>query len=44
MIVTVLLLVALILALVHELRAQGRDILGWAVAIVCVALLLGRLT
>ena len=41
---TVFYLVALILALVEEFQAQGRSILGWAVALVCIGLLWGLFT
>ena len=34
-------LVALILALVDELRARGQSLAGWAVTFVCVGLLWG---
>ena len=40
---TVLALVALILALVDELQAQGKSILGWAVVALAAALLWGKL-
>ena len=39
-----LLLVGLLLALLEELNARGRSILGWAVVFVCLALLWGRIT
>lgn len=32
---------ALILALVEELQARSRSLLGWAVVLVCIGLLLG---
>jgi hypothetical protein len=38
-----LLLAALILALVEEFQAGGRSLLGWAVVLVCIALLVGKL-
>lgn len=38
-----LILAALILALVDELQAHGRSLTGWAVVVLCVALLWGRL-
>jgi hypothetical protein len=38
-----LFLVALILALVDEFRAQGQSLTGWAVVLVCVGLLWGNL-
>jgi hypothetical protein len=42
-IATVLFVVALILALVDEFRAQGQSLTGWAVVLVCVGLLWGNL-
>lgn len=39
---TILTIVALVLSLVEEFRTQGRDILGWAVVFVCIALLWGN--
>jgi hypothetical protein len=42
-IVTIGLLLALVLALIDELRARGQSLTGWAVVIVCVVLLWGRL-
>jgi drug/metabolite transporter superfamily protein YnfA len=41
---TILVIVALILALVDEFQANGRSLVGWAVVLVCVALLWGQLT
>ena len=38
---TVLFLVALVIALIHEFQSNGRSLLGWAVVIVCVGLLWG---
>lgn len=38
-----LFLVALILALVDEFRAQGQSLTGWAVVLVAVGLLWGNL-
>jgi hypothetical protein len=38
----VLIAVALILALVDELQAQGRSLTGWAVVLVAIALLWSR--
>jgi hypothetical protein len=35
----VLVIVALILAAVEELQARGQALLGWAVILVCIALL-----
>ena len=43
MIITILIAVALILALVDELRAQGQSLTGWAVIFLAIALLVGRL-
>ena len=40
---TILVLIALVLALVDEFRAQGRSLTGWAVVLVCVSLLWGNL-
>jgi hypothetical protein len=42
-IATVLIVVALVLALVDEFRAQGQSLTGWAVVFICAALLIGRL-
>lgn len=39
---TILAIIALALALVVEFRAQGRDILGWAVVFICIGLLWGN--
>ncbi|HKR50533.1 MAG TPA: hypothetical protein VJT72_13350 [Pseudonocardiaceae bacterium] len=39
----ILILVALVLALVEEFQAQGRSLVGWAVVLVCIALLWGNL-
>ena len=39
----VLVLVALILALVDEFRAHGENLTGWAVVLVSIALLWGKL-
>lgn len=44
MIVTVLLCVALILAVIDEVRAQGQALTTWAVIAIAAALLIGRLT
>ena len=41
---TVLVIVAGILALVDEFRAQGQSLTGWAVVLVCAALLWGNVT
>jgi hypothetical protein len=38
----ILFIVALILALVDEFRAQGQSLTGWAVVLVCVGLLWGN--
>lgn len=40
---TLLALAALILADVAELQARGRDLVGWAVVLLCLALLWGAL-
>lgn len=40
---TILTVVALILALVDEFQAQGRSLTGWAVALIAIALLWGKL-
>ena len=40
---TLLLIVALVLALVEELRARGESLLAWAVVFMCIALLWGQL-
>ena len=37
----ILFIIALILALVDEFRAQGQSLTGWAVVLVCVGLLWG---
>jgi hypothetical protein len=39
---TVLIIVAAILALVDEFRAQGQSLTGWAVVFICAALLWGN--
>lgn len=39
----VLVLAALILAGIEEIRAHGEDLIGWAVMLICVALVYGRL-
>lgn len=41
---TLIIAAALILALVEEFQAQGRSLLGWAVVLVCIALLWGQLS
>jgi hypothetical protein len=43
-IVTALFIVALILALIDEFRAQGQSLTAWAVVALSVGLLLERLT
>lgn len=43
MIVTALIIAALILALIVEFSARGRDLVAWAAVLVCMALLVGRL-
>jgi hypothetical protein len=40
---TILVIVALILALVDEFRSQGQSLTGWAVVLVCISLLWGNL-
>lgn len=40
---TILLLIALALALWAEFEAKGRSVLGWSVILTIVALLVGRL-
>lgn len=40
---TILYIVALILALVDEFRAQGQSLTGWAVVLVCLGLLWGNI-
>jgi hypothetical protein len=40
---TVLIIVALVLALVDELRARGQSLIDYAVILIAVALLWGRL-
>ena len=40
----VLALIALVLAVVVEFNTRGRSLLGWAVVLVCAALLWGNLT
>ena len=40
---TAILIAALVIALVDEFVAHGRSLLGWAVVLVCIALLVGRL-
>lgn len=40
---TLLIIGGLVLALIEEFQAQGRSLLGWAVVLVCVALLWGNL-
>jgi hypothetical protein len=39
---TILFVVALILALVDEFRAQGQSLTGWAVVLVSIGLLWGK--
>jgi hypothetical protein len=41
---TILFIVALILALVDEFRAQGQSLTGWAVVFVAIGLLYGNLS
>ena len=40
---TILFVVALILALIDEFRAEGKSLTGWAVVLVCIGLLWGNL-
>jgi len=40
---TILFIVALILALVDEFRAQGQSLVGWAVVLIAIGLLWGHL-
>jgi hypothetical protein len=40
---TILFLIALILALVDEFRAQGQSLTGWAVVLISIGLLWGHL-
>jgi hypothetical protein len=40
---TVLYVVALILALIEEFRAQGQSFIGWAVVLICLGLLWGQI-
>lgn len=40
---TILAIVALILALIDELRARGQSLTGWAVVLIAIALLWGQL-
>ena len=39
----ILFIVALILALIDEFRAQGQSLTGWAVVLICIGLLWGNL-
>jgi hypothetical protein len=41
---TALVIAALVVALVDEVMTRGRSLLGWAVVLVCAALLWGRLS
>lgn len=41
---TIFFIVALILALVDEFRAQGQSLTGWAAVLVCIGLLWGTIT
>ena len=43
MVVTILLVIALVLAIVDEIRARGQNLTAWAVIIVAGVLLYGRL-
>jgi drug/metabolite transporter superfamily protein YnfA len=40
---TLLVIVALVLALIDEFRANGQSLTGWAVVFVCLSLLWGNL-
>lgn len=40
---TVLVIVALVLAIIEEVRARGVALLPWAVILICAALLWGKL-
>lgn len=40
---TILTIIALALAVVEEFRSQGQSLLGWAVILICAALLWGSL-
>lgn len=40
---TILIAFALVLALIDEFRSQGQSLTGWAVALVCIALLYGHI-
>ena len=40
---TILIVVAVILALIDEFRAQGQSLTGWAVVLIGIALLWGKL-
>jgi uncharacterized membrane protein YtjA (UPF0391 family) len=40
---TILFIIALILALVDEFRAQGQSLTGWAVVFIAIGLLWGHL-
>ncbi len=39
---TILIVVALILALIDEFRAQGQSLTGWAAVLISIALLWGK--
>ena len=43
MIFVALIVAALILALVDEFQSRGQSLTGWAVVLVCIALLMGKL-
>lgn len=36
---SILIIIALVLALIEEFQAQGRSLIGWAVVAICAALL-----
>ena len=40
---TLLVVIALVLALFDEFQAQGRSLIGWAVVFIAISLLWGRL-
>jgi len=40
---TLLIAFGLLLALIEEFKANGRSLVGWAIVLVCVALLWGQL-
>lgn len=40
---TILIIIALVLAVIEEFRAQGQSLIAWAVILVSVALLWGKI-